>query len=303
MSAPSPVIQLQKVVKTFGSIRALQEFDLEVQEGQVHGLLGPNGAGKSTAIRLLLGILKKDSGEAVLLGKDPWHDAVALHHDIAYVPGDVLLWENLTGGEIIDVLTKLRGRYDEQRRQKLIERFQLDPRKKFRTYSKGNRQKVALVAALASDVPVYIFDEPTAGLDPLLELVFQDEVKKLKDQGKTILLSSHILAEVEALCDAVTIIRDGVAVETGTLDELRHLSETTIKAVVGGNPEEVKQLSGIHDLVIDGQRVSFLVNPSELNTALARLSELDVQSITSHPPTLEELFISHYEDDKTSEAA
>lgn len=303
MSKKQPIIQLKKVVKTFGSVRALQQFNLEVQEGEVHGLLGPNGAGKSTAIRLLLGILKKDSGEAKLLGKDPWHDAVALHHDIAYVPGDVMLWENLTGGEIIDVLTKLRGRYDKQRRQALIERFQLDPRKKFRTYSKGNRQKVALVAALASDVPVYVFDEPTAGLDPLLELVFQDEVKKLKKQGKTILLSSHILAEVEALCDAVTIIRDGVAVESGTLEELRHLSETTIKAVVDGDPTEVKQLAGVHDVAIDGQRVSFLVDPSELNGTLARLSELGVKSITSHPPTLEELFISHYEDDTKSEVA
>lgn len=301
MSKKEPIIQLKKVVKTFGSVRALQHFNLEVQEGEVHGLLGPNGAGKSTAIRLLLGILKKDSGLAKLLGKDPWRDAVVLHHDIAYVPGDVMLWESLTGGEIIDVLTKLRGRYDKQRRQALIERFQLDPRKKFRTYSKGNRQKVALVAALASDVPVYVFDEPTAGLDPLLELVFQDEVKQLKKQGKTILLSSHILAEVEALCDAVTIIRDGVAVESGTLEELRHLSETTIKAVVEGDPAEVQQLAGVHDVAIDGQRVSFLVDPSELNGTLARLSELGVKSITSHPPTLEELFISHYEDDKKSE--
>lgn len=215
------IVQIKRLTKKFGKLVALDEFDMTVRQGEVHGFLGPNGAGKSTAIRVLLGLLKKNGGEISLFGKDPWKDAVELHSKLAYVPGDVNFWPNLTGGEIIDLLGELRGGLDESRRKILLKKFELDPFKKFRTYSKGNRQKVALVAALASDVPLYILDEPTSGLDPLMEQVFQHEIRELKKQGKTVLLSSHILTEVEALCDRVTIIREGKTVSVYTLAELK----------------------------------------------------------------------------------
>ena len=295
---PDETIKITKLSKQFGSTKALDKLDLTVEKGTVHGLLGPNGAGKSTTIRVLLGLLRKDSGNVSVLGGDPWRDAVELHKRLAYVPGDVSLWENLTGGEIIDLLTHLRGNRNTKLRQRLIERFELDPKKKFRTYSKGNRQKVALVAALASDVELYILDEPTSGLDPLLELVFQDEVKRLKDEGKTILLSSHILAEVEALCDQVTIIRDGSVVESGSLSELRHLTRTTIKVATKQPLTDLQSLPGIHDLKIDQQSAEFEVEPEHLNKTLRTLTTWDVEAITSHPPTLEELFMGHYQDKK-----
>lgn len=215
------VIQTKGLVKTFGKTRALDGFDLTVKAGEVHGFLGPNGAGKSTAIRVLLGLLHKNSGEVTLFEDDPWKQAVKLHERLAYVPGDVSFWPNLTGGEIIDILGRLRGGLDETRRKRLLSRFELDPTKKFRTYSKGNRQKVALVAALASDVELYILDEPTSGLDPLMEQVFQEEIRALRNDNKTVLLSSHILSEAEALCDRVTIIREGKAVSVMTLSELK----------------------------------------------------------------------------------
>lgn len=293
------IIEVQDLVKDFGSFRALNKLNLTVNKGEVHGFLGPNGSGKSTTIRILLGLLKKTSGNATLLGSDPWKDAVELHKNIAYVPGDVSFWPNLTGGESIDLLGKLRGGLDEKLRIELLERFQLDPRKKFRTYSKGNRQKVALVAALASDVDVYILDEPTSGLDPLMESVFQDYIKELKKQGKTILLSSHILAEVEALCDKVTIIREGKTVQTGTLQELRHLHRTSIKAHVE-KPVKKLRTTGIHNQKITdkGHQVSFEVESAQLDKALEELTKLNVTSLVSQPPTLEELFLSHY-DEKT----
>ena len=225
-----PAIAIQGLVKTFGSTRALDGLDLEVAEGEVHGFLGPNGAGKSTTIRVLLGLLRADSGSATLLGGDPWREATALHRRLAYVPGDVTLWPNLSGGEAIDLLGRLRGGLDERRRASLLERFELDPTKKGRAYSKGNRQKVALVSALASDVELLILDEPTSGLDPLMEEVFRECVSEERSRGRTVLLSSHILSEVEALCDRVTIIRAGRTVETGTLSELRHLTRITIEA-------------------------------------------------------------------------
>lgn len=221
MAEHKPIIDIKQLTKTFGSFAALDNFDLTVQSGEVHGFLGPNGAGKSTTIRILLGLLKKTSGKASLFGEDPWRNSVELHRRLAYVPGDVNFWPNLTGGEIIDILGSLRGGLDEERRAHLLTRFELNPTKKFRTYSKGNRQKVALVAALASDVPLYILDEPTSGLDPLMEQVFQEEIHELKRQGKTVLLSSHILSEVEALCDRVTIIREGKTARVYTLAELK----------------------------------------------------------------------------------
>src|SRR3954467_8250324 len=265
------------LVKTFGSTRALDGLDLTVAAGEVHGFLGPNGAGKSTTILVLLGLLKADAGTARLLGGDPWREATALHRRLAYVPGDVTLWPNLSGGEVIDLLGSLRGGLDEARRAALLERFELDPTKKGRAYSKGNRQKVALVAALASDVELLILDEPTSGLDPLMEEVFRACIADERARGRTVLLSSHILSEVEALCDRVTIIRAGRTVETGTLADLRHLTRITIDAELA-----------------DGERVHEQVEPAELQATLERLVKVGVKSLVSHPPTLEELFLRHY---------
>ncbi|GAA4445103.1 ABC transporter ATP-binding protein [Actinokineospora soli] len=284
------------LVKTFGRTRALDGLDLEVRTGEVHGFLGPNGSGKSTTIRVLLGLLRADSGSATLLGGDPWRDATALHRRLAYVPGDVSLWPNLSGGEVIDLLGRLRGGLDTARRDELLERFDLDPRKKGRTYSKGNRQKVALVAALASDVELLVLDEPTSGLDPLMEAVFQHCIAEERDRGRTVLLSSHILAEVETLCDRVSIIRLGRTVETGTLADLRHLTRTTISAELAGPPNGLADLAGVHDLEVRGNHVSFDVDTAALDGALRALSHSGVRTLTSQPPTLEELFLRHYED-------
>ena len=284
------------LVKNFGSTRALDRLDLVVRTGEVHGFLGPNGAGKTTTIRILLGLLRKDAGAVGVLGGDPWRDAVALHRRLAYVPGEVNLWPNLTGGEVIDLLGTLRGGIDRGRREALLERFQLDPTKQCRAYSKGNRQKVALVAAFASDVELYLLDEPSSGLDPLMEATFQDVVRELRDAGRTVLLSSHILAEVEALCDRVTIIRAGRAAETGTFDELRHLTRTSVAVETARPLDALRGMPGVHDLSVDHTRAQFSVDTPELNRVLAQLVDFDVRSLTSSPPTLEELFLRHYGD-------
>jgi ABC-2 type transport system ATP-binding protein len=289
-------ISVRGLQKSYGATRALNGLDLEVRFGEIHGFLGPNGAGKTTTIRILLGLIRADGGEVLLLGGDPWREATTLHRRLAYVPGDVNLWPNLTGGEVIDLLGRLRGGLDESRRRQLIDRFDLDPTKKGRTYSKGNRQKVALVAALSSQVELLILDEPTAGLDPLMEAEFRACIKEDQRQGKTILLASHILAEVEALCDRVSIIKAGRNVETGTLDELRHLTRTTISAEVDRSPENLSQLIGVHDLVVSDHRVEFEVDSDRIAEVLSQLSSLGVRSILSHPPTLEELFLRHYQD-------
>jgi ABC-2 type transport system ATP-binding protein len=283
--------------KSFGRTKALDGLDLQVPAGEVHGFLGPNGAGKSTTVRVLLGLLRKDpgtSGEVRVLGGDPWKDAASLHRRLAYVPGDVNLWPNLSGGEVIDLLGRLRGGLDEKRRADLIERFDLDPKKKGRTYSKGNRQKVAIVAALASRVDLLILDEPTSGLDPLMEATFQYAIQEEREQGRTVLLSSHILAEVEALCDKVSIIRNGKTVESGTLAELRHLTRTSITAELAGPPNGLTKLANIHDLKVEGNRVRFDVETRSLDEALRQLTEVGVRSLVSQPPTLEELFLRHY---------
>jgi polyether ionophore transport system ATP-binding protein len=291
-------IEVSGLVKTFGHTRALDGLDLSVATGEVHGFLGPNGSGKSTTIRVLLGMLRADSGEARLLGGDPWRDAVALHRRLAYVPGDVNLWPNLTGGEVIDLLGALRGGLDPHRREMLLERFDLDPRKKARTYSKGNRQKVALVAALASDAELLVLDEPTSGLDPLMETVFQDTVREITGDGdRTVLLSSHILAEVEALCDRVSIIRNGRTVESGTLAELRHLTRTAITVETERSPDRLASLPGVHDPRIDDHRAAFDVDTVRLGEVLAAIGDLGVRTLVSQPPTLEELFLRHYGDE------
>jgi ABC-2 type transport system ATP-binding protein len=284
------------LVKTFGPTRALDGLDLAVRTGEVHGFLGPNGAGKSTTIRILLGLMRADAGTVRLLDGDPWSGATELHRRLAYVPGDVTLWPNLTGGEVIDLLGRLRGGLDRKRRDHLLERFDLDPRKKGRSYSKGNRQKVALVAALASDVELLLLDEPTSGLDPLMEEVFREEIREEKRRGdRTVLLSSHILAEVEALCDRLTIIRDGRAVETGTLADLRHLTRTNIQAELARPVAGLADLPGVHDLKDDGTRIKLDVDTDSLDAVLHRLTEAGVRSLVSQPPTLEELFLRHYD--------
>ncbi|MFJ9933086.1 ATP-binding cassette domain-containing protein [Streptomyces virginiae] len=282
--------------KAFGRTRALDGLDLSVTTGEVHGFLGPNGAGKSTTIRVLLGLLRADSGAAELLGGDPWADAVALHRRVAYVPGDVTLWRNLSGGEVIDLYGRLRGGLDRARRAELLARFELDPTKKGRTYSKGNRQKVALVAAFASDAELLILDEPTSGLDPLMEGVFQSCVAEARAAGRTVLLSSHILSEVESLCDRVSIVRQGHTVETGTLAELRHLTRTSISAELAGPPNGIAHLPGVHDVEVRGLKVRLQADTDKLDAVLRSLTASGVRSLTATPPTLEELFLRHYTD-------
>jgi ABC-2 type transport system ATP-binding protein len=294
-------ISVSGLVKNFGRTRALDGLDLTVRTGEVHGFLGPNGAGKSTTIRVLLGLLRADSGDLRLLGGDPWRDIATLHRRLAYVPGDVTLWPNLSGGEVIDLLGRLRGGQDPQRKAELLERFELDPRKKGRAYSKGNRQKVALIAALASDVELLILDEPTSGLDPLMEEVFQRCVQEERDSGRTVLLSSHILSEVEALCDRVSIIRKGRTVETGSLADLRHLTRTSISVELTTPPNGLASLPGVHDAKIDGKRVSLEVDTAKLDGVLTHLTAAGVRSLISRPPTLEELFLRHYEDDSAAD--
>lgn len=288
-------IEIAGLVKTFGPTRALDGLDLTVRTGEVHGFLGPNGAGKSTTIRVLLGLLRADAGTASVLGADPWRDVSSLHRRLAYVPGDVSLWPNLTGGEVIDLLGRLRGGLDERRRTDLLERFDLDPRKKGRAYSKGNRQKVALIAALASDVELLLLDEPTAGLDPIMESVFRSCIEEERSRGRTVLLSSHILSEVERLCDRVSIIRDGRIVESGSLDELRHLTRTHIEATVTIAPDgNLSAHPAVHDLRISGNHVSLDVDSADVGEVLSVLTALGITSLSSAPPTLEELFLSHY---------
>ncbi|MGZ8737323.1 MAG: ATP-binding cassette domain-containing protein [Nocardioides sp.] len=294
--AGAATISADRLVKDFGATRALDGLHLTVRAGEVHGFLGPNGAGKTTTLRILLGLLRKSGGEVTLLGGDPWREAADLHRRLASVPGEVHLWPNLTGGEVIDLLGALRGGLDAVRRADLLERFELDPTKKCRAYSKGNRQKVALVAAFSSDVELYLLDEPTSGLDPLMETVFQDVVRGLRRQGRTVLLSSHILSEVEALCDRVTIIRDGRTAESGTFDELRHLIRTTVEVETARPLRALADFHSVHDLALDDRRARFSVDPGELNGVLTHLVDFEVRSMTSSPPTLEELFLRHYGD-------
>ncbi|TVR36162.1 MAG: ABC transporter ATP-binding protein [Nitriliruptor sp.] len=287
-------VRISALTKTFGSVVALDRFDLDVAVGEVHGFLGPNGAGKSTAIRVLLGLLRRDDGEVELLGGDPWRDAVALHRRLAYVPGDVHLWPNLSGGEAIDLLGSLRGGLDRRRRDELIDRFQLDPTKRCSTYSKGNRQKVALVAAFASQVELYLLDEPTSGLDPLMDTVFRGCVEEVVGRGATVLLSSHILAEVEALADRITIIRLGRRVETGTLAELRHLTRTSMTVTTAQPPVDLAEMVGVQDLVIDGNTARFEVEPDAMAQVQRRLADHGVTMMLASPPTLQQLFLRHY---------
>ena len=287
-------IEVTGLEKSFGRTRALDGLDLTVPTGTVAGFLGPNGSGKSTTIRILLGLLKADGGTARLLGGDPWREGVELHRRLAYVPGDVTLWPNLTGGQAIDILGALRGDVDRKLIDEYLSRFDLDPSKKARSYSKGNRQKVALVAAFASQAELLILDEPTSGLDPLMEGVFTQCVVEAKAQGRSVLLSSHIFAEVEKLCDTVTIIRQGKTVEAGALSDLRHLQRATIRVTLDESPAPLARLAGVHEFSADGPQVSFAVDDSAMPKVLRTLSELGPRGLVSEPPSLEQLFLRHY---------
>jgi ABC-2 type transport system ATP-binding protein len=291
------IIEAAGLSKHFGHVRALDGLDLSVEGGEVHGFLGPNGAGKSTTLRVLLGLIRATGGTTSVFGLDPWRDSVAIHRRVSYVPGDVSLWPSLTGGEVIDLLASLRGGADEALRAELIEEFEFDPRTKSRNYSKGNRQKVALIAAFARPADLYLFDEPTSGLDPVMEAVFRRQVERVRTDGATVLLSSHILSEVEQLCDRVTIIRAGRTVETGTLTQLRHLTRTSFSAVTEQDVAVIAALPGVHDARRDGGKIHFDVDTDALPPVLSALAASGVAGLTVSPPSLEDLFLRHYGDD------
>ena len=288
-------LQLDNVVKKFGNFRALDNISLNVEEGEVFAYLGPNGAGKSTTIRVLLGILQVTSGNVKVFGMDAWKNATEIHKRIAYVPGDVNLWANLTGGEIIDLFISLRGTYNKELRNKLVRDFELDTSKKCRTYSKGNRQKVALIAAFASEADLFILDEPTSGLDPLMEQVFQGCVLEQKSKGKSVFLSSHIMSEVERLCDRIGIIRDGKLVETGTLDDLRHLTRYHMDIVTMREPLGIENVTGIHNILVEQNNIRFEVDTEEMDAVIRFVSQFGIKKIESAPPSLEDLFMRHYD--------
>ena len=292
----STILEMKNITKKFGKFTALKDVNLTVNSGEIYGFIGPNGAGKTTAIRTILGILRATSGEVKVFGKDAWRDSVEIHKNIAYVPGDVNLWSNLTGGEVIDFFVRLRKNHSKSRKAELIERFSLDPTKKCRTYSKGNRQKVALIAAFSSEADFYIFDEPTSGLDPLMERIFQDCVEEVKKDGKSVLLSSHILQEVERLCDKVSIIKDGSIIETGTMTDLRHLTRTSINVETTKPLTGLENFKGIHDIRMTHKGAVFATETTQMNDVLSMLTNFGVEKLECTPPTLEELFMSHYED-------
>jgi ABC-2 type transport system ATP-binding protein len=290
------IVKIKGLKKNFGKFTALQDVTLSVNAGEVLGFIGPNGAGKSTTIRVLLGIIKRDGGEVTIFNHDVWENSLEIHKRISYVPGDVALWGNLTGGEIIDLFIKLHGGGDKAKRDRLIDRFELDPKKKAKNYSKGNRQKVGLIAALSVDSDLYIFDEPTSGLDPLMEAVFQEEIETIKSEGKAILLSSHILSEVERLADKVAIIRQGTVVETGTLDELRHLTRSTITLETEKDVEAMQNIEGVYDFVKKNKQATFSVDNKYINDIMNAAVQLGVKKFEAVPPTLEDLFMRHYSD-------
>lgn len=289
------VITIDNLSKRFGNFLALNNINLSVKQGEIYGFIGPNGAGKSTTIRILLGMLKASSGQVSVLGQHPWKDAVSIHQKVSYVPGDANLWPNLTGGEVIDIFLSMRKNYDTKKKNELIERFDLDPTKRCRTYSKGNRQKIALISAFASNSDLYILDEPTSGLDPLMELVFQEYILEIKEQGKSVLLSSHILSEVEKLCDRVAIIREGVIIEKGTLEELRHLTRTKIAVYTREVINNLDSFEGIHNMIQNSRALEFQVDTEQLDRVMAHISRYGILKLECAPPTLEDLFMRHYE--------
>ncbi len=294
------LVEVKGLTKKFGNFTALNSINMTIKEGEIYGFIGPNGAGKSTTIRILLGMLKATSGEVKIFGKDAWNDAVEIHKQIAYVPGDANLWPNLTGGEVIDIFLKMRGNGNKNKRNELIERFNLDPTKKCRAYSKGNRQKIALIAAFASEAKFYILDEPTSGLDPLMEKTFQQCVLEVKDEGKSVLLSSHILSEIEKLCEKISIIREGAIIETGTLNEMRHLTRTNLVVKSKQPLQSIENMKGIHNVVVQNGETSFQIDSEEMDAVIKYLSEYGILKLESTPPTLEDIFLRHYENSKPS---
>ncbi|WP_025026834.1 ABC transporter ATP-binding protein [Caldalkalibacillus mannanilyticus] len=297
------IVKATNLIKKFGKSTALNGVDLEVNRGEVYGFIGPNGAGKSTTIRILLGILRATEGKAHIFGKDAWKDSVDIHKHLAYVPGDVNLWPNLTGGEVIDLFMNFKGAINKKRREEMIQKFNLDPSKKCGTYSKGNRQKVALIAAFASEAELYILDEPTSGLDPLMERAFQECVLEAKLEGKSVLLSSHILSEVERLCDTIGIIRQGRMIETGTLRELRHLTRAHLLVETKQSIADLRKLNGVHGIQGKEQAVTFQVDAEELDTVIRHISQFGIVRLESSPPKLEDLFMRHYEETGTDKQA
>lgn len=289
------MLEVRNLQKKFGKFAALEEVTFSVAAGEVAGFIGPNGSGKSTTIRILLGIIKASGGEAEIFGKDVWKDRQEIHKRVSYVPGDIALWNNLSGGEIIDIFMKLHGGGDKGQRDYLIDRFELDPKKKAKSYSKGNRQKVGLIAALAVDSDLYLFDEPTSGLDPLMESLFEEEVEKIKNSGKSVLLSSHILSEVERLADKIVIIRKGRIVESGSLAEMRHLTRSIITVESVNDLTVLAGLAGVHDFVQGSEQTTFSVDHQHLNDVLLTAAKIGVTKFESTPPTLEDMFIRHYE--------
>lgn len=290
------MLKTTDLVKRFGKFTALDGVNIEVNEGEIYGFIGPNGAGKSTTIRILLGMLKPTSGKAEIFGKDAWRDAVEIHKRVAYVPGDVNLWPNLTGGEVIDLFMKMNGSDNQKKREELIDKFDFDPTKKCRAYSKGNRQKVALISAFASNADLYILDEPTSGLDPLMERNFQECVLEARDEGKSVLLSSHILSEVEKLCEKVGIIQKGKIIESGTLNEMRHLTRTNFTVETKEPITRLSERKGIHNIVAEKTELHFQVDTEEVDAIIRYISQFGIVKLESAPPTLEDLFLRHYED-------
>lgn len=297
------LVEVRGLTKKFGKFTALKNVDLSVNKGEIYGFIGPNGAGKSTTIRILLGMLKPSEGQVTIFGKDAWKDAVEIHKRVAYVSGDASLWPNLTGGEVIDLFLTMRGNGNENRRDELIQRFKLDPSKKCRTYSKGNRQKIALIAAFASEADLYILDEPTAGLDPLMERIFQECILEVKQQGKTVLLSSHILSEVEKLCDRIAIIREGEIIETGTLSQMIHLTRTKLVVETRKTLAGLSELKGVHNAIYTNDGWEFHVDSEEMEKVINYISQFGVLKIDSAPPTLEDLFIRHYKEDSEQQSS
>lgn len=290
------IVEINNITKEFGDFKALDNVSFTVNKGEILGFIGPNGAGKSTTIRILLGLLKADNGHAEIFGRDVWQDPVAIHERVAYVPGDVNLWPNLTGGEIIDLFLSFRGAtVDKERKEELIRRFDFDPTKKARAYSKGNRQKVALISAFAADADLYILDEPTSGLDPLQERVFQECIQEVKAKGASVILSSHILSEVERLCDQVAIIRQGEIVEFGSLEEMRHLTRTQITLKTKQSVSNLDEQSWAHDLIFENEEIIFQLDSEYMDELLSFLQNYEVVKFESAPPKLEDLFMRHYQ--------
>jgi ABC-2 type transport system ATP-binding protein len=291
----TPVVRFTETSKHFGDVVALDRLTLDIHEGEIVGLLGPNGAGKTTTLRTLLGLMQPTTGSAQIMGVDAWRDPVAAHRHLAYIPGDVVVWPELTGEQILDLLGAVAGAEDSDYRAELIERFNFDPRKKGRSYSKGNRQKIAIIAALMTRAPFLAMDEPTSGLDPLMEATFQECLREAKARGQTILLSSHILSEVEAVCDRVAVLRQGVLVEHGTLAELRHLHATTVEATYEGTPPALEGVPGVEDVVVADGTIRLQVHGST-DPLLKALAAAQVTTLQMREPSLEELFHAYYDE-------